>query len=313
MGGCSGGGGRGSISLHVGLLSSAVVPAAMSSLPHPSCGIPTSPQEERRQLQAQMGALQARVEQQGAELADFAGNDPDRYNRLSERGGARPLWPDWIFYTLAWGAEDQVAALPFLGPVTRALAYALPAALTTRGLQRRRPPWRATRPTGGSTTSTRCGWEHKGGQAASAETLLLSGPFQLCMSRNAVPAVRETGRQVCPVVPHGPPPPPPQGWLKKRFEGSGAAIDSLFKEVRDTRSGRPGARTGASGLGAAAALVALGRLQAPPLAPFIASPPLPPLPLPLAAEQHKGGGALLGAGAAALSRHPACIAHALRM
>lgn len=34
-----------------------------------------------------MAALAAAVAQQDAELADYAGNDPDRYDRLSE-----PLW-----------------------------------------------------------------------------------------------------------------------------------------------------------------------------------------------------------------------------
>ena len=42
------------------------------------------PQEERRALQQQAAQLQAAVEAQAAELAEYAGNDPDRYDNLSE-------------------------------------------------------------------------------------------------------------------------------------------------------------------------------------------------------------------------------------
>ena len=45
---------------------------------------PPVPQEERRALQQQVAQLQADVEAQAAELAEYAGNDPDRYDNLSE-------------------------------------------------------------------------------------------------------------------------------------------------------------------------------------------------------------------------------------
>lgn len=44
-------------------------------------------QEERRVLQQRKTALEAAVSAQAAELADYAGNDPERYDRLSEGPG----------------------------------------------------------------------------------------------------------------------------------------------------------------------------------------------------------------------------------
>ena len=43
-------------------------------------------QDERQQLAAQLAALQAEVAAQREELAEYAGNDPDRYDALSECG-----------------------------------------------------------------------------------------------------------------------------------------------------------------------------------------------------------------------------------
>jgi hypothetical protein len=50
---------------------------------HPPTHVPL--QEERQQLGAQLAVLQAEVAAQAEELAEYAGNDPDRYDNLSER------------------------------------------------------------------------------------------------------------------------------------------------------------------------------------------------------------------------------------
>lgn len=60
-------------------------------LPMPSPPPSPPPQEERRGLQQQVAQLAAAVEAQDRELADYAGNDPDRYDRLSALHGG-PAW-----------------------------------------------------------------------------------------------------------------------------------------------------------------------------------------------------------------------------
>ncbi|KAI7843270.1 hypothetical protein COHA_003103 [Chlorella ohadii] len=77
--------------------------------------------EERRALQQQAAQLQAAVEAQAAELAEYAGNDPDRYDNL--KAGAKlscesaNRWIDNIEALRCWlkkrfdGMGDQIDSL----------------------------------------------------------------------------------------------------------------------------------------------------------------------------------------------------------
>jgi len=66
-----------------------VPPALHPHLPHLPCPAAClrALQDERRDLMQQMQQLQATVAAQQEELTQYAGNDPDRYDNLSEQGG----------------------------------------------------------------------------------------------------------------------------------------------------------------------------------------------------------------------------------
>lgn len=55
-----------------------------------------------------MAQLQADVEAQAAELAEYAGNDPDRYDNLSEFGGCCGAVPSALMVWQAAGAEGTM-------------------------------------------------------------------------------------------------------------------------------------------------------------------------------------------------------------
>lgn len=212
--------------------------------------LPPAPllQAERQQVAAELEAVRGEVAQQKAELADFAGNDPDRYEALSEQrcwcfavlwllptmGKAALL--GWVPRWRGPACLDPVAPHSALSPLA-----VLAVVSTRRAMQRMRAGWLWTRPTAGWTTPMRCGWVrrvlgcwHLGvhlmvdwqavgrlvvrarGCARAAQCLLVS-----CVCFGSSSGVQLANCMLWLL----------QDWMKKKFEGSGNDIDKLFFEV----------------------------------------------------------------------------------
>lgn len=220
-------------------------------------GLPPVMQDERRQLLQQVQQLQAEVEAQQQELAQYAGNDPERYDAISERQLAaacmQPLghamWPRRAACVTCIGKyrPDASKALQQTGKgrpnltATQVVVHVRSA--HAPALQSRQRQLPASRPTGGLTTPRRCGCGAAGpaaGHPACRTGAQLAGkpvlPWQprawVRRQRAWQPATRPAarGRSSWRTVLSAPA--SLQDWLKKRFDGMGEQIDGLFKEVR---------------------------------------------------------------------------------